>query len=76
MRVLILTDAILTVRKTFNVNIANNKLSSTITADDNEVFLPFTPSRYSLIREDGTTEELTADKFTITAPGGKEYTSD
>ena len=66
-----LTDAILTVRKTFNVNITDNKLSSTITADDNEVFLPFTPTRYSLIREDGTTEELTADKFTITSPGGK-----
>ena len=66
-----LTDAILTIRKTFNVNIASNKLSTAITADDNEVFLPFTPSRYSLIREDGTTEELTADKFTITAPGGK-----
>ena len=66
-----LTDAILTIRKTFNVNIASNKLSTSITADDNEVFLPFTPSRYSLIREDGTTEELTADKFTITAPGGK-----
>ena len=29
------------------------------------------PSRYSLIREDGTTEELTADKFTITSPGGR-----
>ena len=66
-----LTDAILTIRKTFNVNIASNKLSSTITADDNEVFLPFTPQRYSLIRQDGTTEELTADKFTITSPGGK-----
>ena len=66
-----LTDAILTIRKTFNVNIVNNKLSSAITADDNEVFLPFTPSRYSLIREDGTTEELTADKFTISSPGGK-----
>ncbi len=66
-----LTDAILTVRKTFSVNIASNKLSSTITAEDNEVFLPFTPTRYSLIREDGTTEELTADKFTITSPGGK-----
>ena len=66
-----LTDAILTIRKTFNVNITSNKLSSAITADDNEIFLPFTPSRYSLIREDGTTEELTADKFTITSPGGK-----
>ena len=66
-----LTDSILTIRKTFNVNIADNKLSSTITADDNEEFLAFTPQRYSLIREDGTTEELTADKFTITSPGGR-----
>ena len=66
-----LTDAILTIRKTISVNIANNKLSTAITADDNEVFLPFTPERYSLIREDGTTEELTADKFTISSPGGK-----
>ena len=66
-----LTDSILTIRKTFNVNIVDNKLSTAITADDNEVFLPFIPSRYSLIREDGTTEELTADKFTITSPGGR-----
>ena len=66
-----LTDTILTIRKTLSVNIASNKLSTAITADDNEVFLPFTPTRYSLIRADGTTEELTADKFTITSPGGK-----
>ena len=60
-----LSNASLTVRKTFTVNIVNNQITSATLprAADGEVFLPFVPSRYSLIRSDGTTEELTADKF-------------
>jgi hypothetical protein len=58
-----LTNASLTVRKTFNVTIANNQLSTPVTAGDNETFLPFDEERYSLIRSDGSTEVLTSDKF-------------
>ena len=58
-----LTNASLTVRKTFNVTIANNQLSTPVTAGDNETFLPFDEERYSLIRSDGSTEVLTSDKI-------------
>jgi hypothetical protein len=58
-----LTDASLTIRKTFTVNISSNQLSLAISAGPNETFLPFDEERYSLIRSDGTTEVLTSDKF-------------
>ena len=60
-----LTDAYLTIRKTFTVNISGNQITTGTlpTAGDNEVFLPFASNRYSLIRSDGNTEVLTADKF-------------
>jgi len=60
-----LTNAALTIRKVFTINITNNQITSATLprAVDGEIFLPFTPSRYSLISSDGTTEELTADKF-------------
>ena len=60
-----LTDASLTIRKTQSVNISGNQLSSPLDAGTNETFLPFTASRYSLIRSDGTTETLTSDKVQI-----------
>ena len=60
-----LTDATLTIRKTQQVNIADNKLSAAVTTESNETFLPFTPERYTLIRSDGTTEELTSDKVQL-----------
>ena len=60
-----LSNATLTIRKTQQVNIVDNKLSSAIVTESNETFLPFTPERYTLIRSDGTTEELTADKVQI-----------
>ncbi len=60
-----LTDASLTIRKTQQVNIVDNKLSAAVTTDSNENFLPFTPERYTLIRSDGSTEELTSDKVQI-----------
>ena len=60
-----LNDASLTIRKTQQVNIVDNKLSAAVTSESNESFLPFTPERYTLIRSDGTTEELTSDKVQI-----------
>ena len=60
-----LSDASITIRKTYNVDILGGEITSSTfpTANDNEVFLPFTPRRYSLTRSDGTTEILTRDKF-------------
>ena len=58
-----LTNAYLTIRKSFTVNISGNQLSIPVSAGTNETFLPFDQERYSLIRSDGTTEVLTSDKF-------------
>jgi hypothetical protein len=66
-----LTNASLSIRKSFNVNILSNELSVPITADTNEFFLPFDEERYSLIRSDGSTEVLTSDKFAF-IDGGKQ----
>jgi hypothetical protein len=60
-----LTDASLTIRKTFTVNISGNQLSSAVSAGTNETFLPFDEERYALIRSDGTTEVLTSDRFSF-----------
>ena len=60
-----LTDSSITIRKTYTVNISAGQLSSAITADTNEAFLPFTADRYTLIRSDGTYEVLTSDKVLI-----------
>ena len=64
-----LTDATLTIKKTFEVNIASNQLSAQVQADTNETFLAFDEERYLLTRSDGGTETLTADKFDIGADG-------
>ena len=53
-----LTDASLTIRKTFTVNIASNQLSTQIVAGTNETFLAFDEERYLLTRSDGGTETL------------------
>ncbi len=58
-----LTNASLTIRKTFNVTISNNQLSTLVTAGENETFLPFDEERYTLVRSDGSIEVLTSDKF-------------
>ena len=60
-----LTNASLSIRKIFKVNIINNQLSTVISAAVNETFLPFDEERYLLIRSDGTTETLTSDKFSF-----------
>ena len=64
-----LSDASLTIRKTFSVDITSNQLSSQITAAANESFLPFDEERYALIRSDGTTEALSSDKIEINSSG-------
>ena len=64
-----LTDSYITIRKTFEVDIANNQLSAQVASGLNEAFLPFDEERYSIIRSDGTTEVLTGDKLSLTADG-------
>ena len=67
-----LTNSNLTIRRQFDVTISSNS-TGTITAGVNETFLPFDEERYVLIREDGTTEPLSPDKFTFTS-GSRELT--
>ena len=70
-----LTDASITIRKVFTVNIAGNQIDGgTIpTAGENESFLPFDEERYSLTRSNGTTEVLTSDKVQfVEGSGGKQ----
>ena len=61
-----LTNATLTIRKSYTVNITNNQLSTTVLAGENETFLPFDSERYLLIRSDGIVETLTSDKISLT----------
>ena len=58
-----LTDAQITIRRSYDVTLASGKLTSNLSAETDETFLPFDEERYSLIRADGVTEELTSDKF-------------
>mgnify|MGYP001257375176 CR=1 FL=1 len=64
-----LNESTITIRKSFPITILASgsiNTSSSPAAGPNEVFLPFTPERYSLIRDDdGTTIELTADKMSF-----------
>ena len=66
-----LSESQLIIRKTFDVNISNNQLSSPVLTSTNETFLPFSAARYDLIKKDGTTEVLTEDKVKISAGGGQ-----
>jgi len=69
-----LLDSQLIIRKQFDVTISSNSLNVPSTAIlSNEVFLPFDEERYVLIKNDGTTEPLSADQFVFSA-GGKELT--
>ena len=61
-----LSDAEVSIRRSFSVNISSRgTVDVEIPAEDNETFLPFTAARYSLIRSDGTTEDLTEDKISF-----------
>ena len=64
-----LTDANITIRKSFAVNISGNQLTSAVSAGNNETFLPYSADRYELIRANGTIEALTSDKVSITNGG-------
>ena len=67
-----LTDSVITIRKSFDVDVALNpntglgQLSAALVADTNEIFLPFDEERYVFMRSDGTTVALTDDMFTFT----------
>ena len=61
-----LTGASIIIRKQYNTSITSNS-TATLSAGVNEVFLPFDEERYIVIRSDGSTEELTADKFSLTS---------
>ena len=56
------------IRDNFDITIDSNGDTQVIQVNDptKEVFLPFDEERYSLIRQDGTTEILTRDKFAFT----------
>jgi hypothetical protein len=64
-----LTNAVLSIRKSFIVNIASNQLSAAVVAGTNETFLPFDEERYSLTRSDGSTELLTSDRLLFISGG-------
>ena len=66
-----LTNANITIRKSFTVNISSNELSVPVSAGTNEFFLPFDEERYSLIRSNGSTELLTSDRFAF-IDGGRQ----
>ena len=58
-----LTNSHITIRKQFDVTIADNSTSSITSGSALETFLPYDEEDYVLIRDDGTTESLSADKF-------------
>lgn len=60
-----LTESNLSVKKQYDVTIAGNSTGA-IPAGANLTFLPFDEERYTLILENGTTEELTPDKLVFT----------
>ena len=62
-----LAETTFTIRKSFDVDISSNQLTTAAVAGTNETFLPFDDERYTLTRSDGVTEELTADRFEISA---------
>ena len=66
-----LTNANLTIRKSFTVNITSNQLSSPVSAGTNETFLPFDEERYTLIRSNGSIELLTSDRFSFIGGGAQ-----
>jgi hypothetical protein len=57
------------IRDNFDITIDSSGETQVIQVNDTskEVFLPFDEERYSLIRQDGTTEILTRDKFVFTS---------
>jgi hypothetical protein len=60
-----LTNSNIVIKKQIDVTISSNSVGP-INADTNETFLSFDEERYALIREDGTMENLSSDKFSFT----------
>ena len=61
-----LTESNLNVKKQYDVTIAANSTGAIVAGAD-LTFLPFDEERYTLILEDGTTEDLTSDKLVFTS---------
>ena len=62
-----LTNSHITIRKQFDVTITNNSTETISSGSANETFLPYDEEDYILIRTDGSTESLSADKFDFNA---------
>ena len=62
-----LDNSSITIRKTYTVDIVNNKITTNTrpSAGSGEVFLEFKPDRYTLIRSDGSIEELDFSNFKL-----------
>ena len=58
-----LTSSDIVIRKQFDVTITDNSTGAISSGNVNETFLPYNEEEYVLIRTDGTTEALSADKF-------------
>ena len=61
-----LTNANLVIRKQFDLTITNGSSNSINSGSGNETFLPYDEENYCLVRTDGSTEALSADKFVFT----------
>ena len=61
-----LTDSTLTIRRQFDVTIADNSTGA-VNSDPGEVFLPYDEERYSLISDAGQIQILSSDRFTFAA---------
>ena len=68
-----LTNSHITIRKQYDVTITDNKTNVITTGNANEVFVAYDEEDYVLIRNDGTTESLSPDKFSFNA-GNNELT--
>lgn len=60
-----LSNSNIVIKKQIDVIISSNSVGP-INADPNETFLSFDEERYALIREDGSMENLSSDKFSFT----------
>jgi len=60
-----LTDAAITIRKQYDVTITDGSTGAVSSGSNEETFLPFDEERYLLIRNDGTIETLTQNKFSF-----------
>ena len=58
-----LTNSHITIKKQFDVTISGNSTGAISSGNANETFLSYDEENYTLIRTDGTTESLSADKF-------------